>query len=52
MRDFADLSSYQVYACGAPVVVLSARRDFTERCGLPEDEFFADIFVSGADPSA
>ncbi|MBL3960950.1 CDP-6-deoxy-delta-3,4-glucoseen reductase [Burkholderia sp. KCJ3K979] len=48
MKDFADLSSYQVYACGAPVVVLSAKRDFTERCGLSEDEFFADIFVSGA----
>ncbi|MGF6872975.1 CDP-6-deoxy-delta-3,4-glucoseen reductase [Paraburkholderia sp. MM5477-R1] len=52
MEDCADLSSYQIYACGAPVVVLSAKRDFTERCGLPEDEFFADIFVSGAAPSA
>ncbi|WP_240655654.1 CDP-6-deoxy-delta-3,4-glucoseen reductase [Paraburkholderia phosphatilytica] len=52
MRDIADLSSYQVYACGAPVVVLSAKRDFTGRCSLPEDEFFADIFVSGASPSA
>ncbi|MEX3959394.1 CDP-6-deoxy-delta-3,4-glucoseen reductase [Trinickia sp. EG282A] len=52
MKDFADLSSYQVYACGAPVVVLSAKRDFTERCALPEHEFFADIFVSGAAPSA
>jgi CDP-4-dehydro-6-deoxyglucose reductase, E3 len=52
MEDFADLSSYQVYACGAPVVVLSAKRDFAERCGLPEDAFFADIFVSGAGPSA
>lgn len=52
MRDFADLSSYQVYACGAPVVVLSARRDFTERCGLPTHEFFSDVFVSGAASSA
>ncbi|WP_429491936.1 CDP-6-deoxy-delta-3,4-glucoseen reductase [Paraburkholderia sp. RAU6.4a] len=52
MEDFVDLSSHQVYACGAPVVVLSAKRDFTEQRGLPEAEFFADIFVSGAAPSA
>ncbi len=49
MRDFPDLSGHQVYACGAPVVVDSARRDFTGRCGLPEDEFYADAFTSAAD---
>ncbi len=41
--DFADLSGYEVYACGAPVMVASARRDFTAR-GLPEDAFFSDSF--------
>jgi CDP-4-dehydro-6-deoxyglucose reductase len=49
VQDFPDLSGHQVYACGAPVVVDSARADFTAKCGLPEDEFFADSFTSAAD---
>jgi len=49
MEDHPDLSAYQVYACGAPVVVESAQRDFVARCGLPDDEFFADAFTSAAD---
>jgi CDP-4-dehydro-6-deoxyglucose reductase len=52
MADFADLSGHQVYACGAPVMVDAARRDFTARCGLPEDEFYADAFTSAADKSS
>lgn len=49
MEDLPDLSGYQVYACGAPVMVDAARRDFTGLCGLPEDEFFADAFLTEAD---
>jgi CDP-4-dehydro-6-deoxyglucose reductase len=49
MADFADLSGHQVYACGAPVMVESAQRDFVDRCNLPADEFFADSFTSEAD---
>jgi CDP-4-dehydro-6-deoxyglucose reductase len=49
MADIGDLSGHQVYACGAPVMVDAARRDFTARCGLPEDEFYADAFTSAAD---
>ena len=49
MKDFPDLSGHQVYACGAPVVVESSRRDFTAHCRLPEDEFFADSFLTAAD---
>jgi CDP-4-dehydro-6-deoxyglucose reductase len=49
MQDFPDLSGHQVYACGAPIVVDSARVDFTGQCGLPEDQFFADAFTSEAD---
>jgi CDP-4-dehydro-6-deoxyglucose reductase, E3 len=49
MADLPDLSGYQVYACGAPVVVDSARTDYVERCGLPADEFYADAFTSEAD---
>ncbi len=49
MEDFPDLSQYQVYACGAPIVIQSARTDFVKECRLPEEEFFADSFTSEAD---
>lgn len=49
MADLPDLSGYQVYACGVPVMVRAAHQDFTARCGLPEDSFFSDAFVSKAD---
>lgn len=49
LDDFADLSAHQVYACGAPIVVDSARTAYTRQGGLPEDEFFADAFTSEAD---
>jgi len=49
MEDFPDLSGHQVYACGAPVMVDAAKRDFLAERGLPEDEFFADSFLTEAD---
>ena len=49
MADLPDLSQHEVYACGAPVMVDAAQRDFVLRCGLPEDAFFADSFTSEAD---
>ena len=49
MDDFADLSGHQVYACGAPIVVESARDAYSAHRGLPPDEFFADSFTSEAD---
>jgi CDP-4-dehydro-6-deoxyglucose reductase len=49
MADLPDLSGHQVYACGAPVMVESAQRDFSARCGLPPDEFYSDAFTSEAD---
>ena len=48
LADFPDLSAHQVYACGAPIVVDSARAAYT-LAGLPEDEFYADSFVTEAD---
>ncbi len=44
LDDHADLSGYQVYACGAPAMIDAARRDFCAR-GLPAEEFFADAFA-------
>jgi CDP-4-dehydro-6-deoxyglucose reductase len=49
MQDFPDLSGHQVYACGVPVMVDAARRDFIQQCKLPEEEFFADSFTTQAD---
>jgi CDP-4-dehydro-6-deoxyglucose reductase len=49
MEDMPDLSAHQVYACGAPVVVDSAQRDFVAECRLPPEEFYADSFTSEAD---
>lgn len=49
MQDLADLSGHQVYACGAPVMVEAARRDFVAHCGLQESEFFADSFLTQAE---
>ncbi len=49
MEDLPDLSEYQVYACGTPVMVNSAQKDFIEKNNLPEEEFFADAFTSEAD---
>ncbi len=48
MADFPDLSGYQVYACGAPAMIAAAKADFTSRCALPEEEFFADAFSFAA----
>ncbi len=48
VADFPDLSGFQVYACGSPLMIDAARRDFIEQCALPEEEFFADAFTFAA----
>jgi CDP-4-dehydro-6-deoxyglucose reductase len=45
MTDLSDLSAYEVYACGAPIVVESARQDFVGQCRLNPTNFYADAFV-------
>jgi CDP-4-dehydro-6-deoxyglucose reductase len=52
MQDFPDMSGMQVYACGAPIVVESARKDFSLNCRLPAEEFYADSFLTEADKAA
>jgi len=52
MADWPDLTGHQVYACGAPVMVESAQRDFVSRCNLPAEEFYADAFTSERDKHA
>lgn len=48
LADFPDLSGHEVYACGAPIVIESAQRDFIS-AGLPAEAFFADSFTSEQD---
>ncbi|MGH8805621.1 MAG: CDP-6-deoxy-delta-3,4-glucoseen reductase [Polaromonas sp.] len=49
LEDFPDLSAHQIYACGAPIVVESARADYSALAGLPAEEFYADPFTTEAD---
>lgn len=49
MADLPDLTNHEVYACGTPLMVDAARADFTQRCGLPPEAFYADAFTSEAD---
>ncbi len=44
LADFANLTGYQVYACGSPAMVDAARKACLGH-GLPEDEFFSDAFA-------
>jgi len=52
MEDHADLSGYQVYACGNPLMVEAARKDFIAQRGLPPEEFFCDAFTPASAPQA
>jgi CDP-4-dehydro-6-deoxyglucose reductase len=52
MADHPNMAGFQVYACGAPVMVNAARGDFSSHCHLPEEEFFADSFTNAADLAA
>ena len=45
LSDFQSLKGFEVYACGAPIVVDSARRDYVELRQLEATDFYADAFV-------
>jgi CDP-4-dehydro-6-deoxyglucose reductase len=49
LEDLPDLSAHQVYACGAPIVVESARAEYSALAQLPPQEFYADSFTTEAD---
>jgi len=52
LDDFDDLSGFQVYACGAPVMCEVAHKAFTTERKLPEDEFYSDAFTFSAEALA
>jgi CDP-4-dehydro-6-deoxyglucose reductase/3-phenylpropionate/trans-cinnamate dioxygenase ferredoxin reductase subunit len=47
-EDHDDLSAADVYACGNPLMVADAQRDFIGNHALPPAQFFADAFVESA----
>jgi CDP-4-dehydro-6-deoxyglucose reductase len=49
--DYPDLSGYEVYACGNPLMVDAARYTF-RRNGLPEERFFSDAFITRKEVAA
>jgi NAD(P)H-flavin reductase len=51
-EDFPDLSNHQVYACGNPVMIKSARGAFITSHRLPGKEFYADPFVASGNNHA
>ena len=51
IEDFSDLSGYQVYACGAPIMIEVGQKAFQQR-GLPEQEFYSDAFTYAAPATA
>ena len=50
LDDFADLSGFQVYACGAPGMTDVAKQTFVDERALPEDQFYCDAFTPSVDP--
>ncbi len=48
IADYPSLAGHQVYACGAPVMIDAARKDFLAQCALPEEEFYSDAFTFSA----
>ena len=43
LEDYDDLSSFEVYACGAPIMVNLAAESFVKK-GLPQSSFYSDAF--------
>jgi CDP-4-dehydro-6-deoxyglucose reductase, E3 len=50
LDDFADLSGYQVYACGGPLMIEAARASFIETRRLSPVDFLADSFTNAVEP--
>lgn len=45
LADIASLADYEVYACGAPAMINTARKDFVHLRELNPDDFYCDAFV-------
>ena len=45
LQDYADLSGYEVYACGSIDMIRGSKQAFTAQRGLPESAFYCDAFT-------
>ena len=45
LHDYADLSGYEVYACGSIDMIRTSKQAFTAQRGLPETAFYSDAFT-------
>ncbi|QMT32494.1 2Fe-2S iron-sulfur cluster-binding protein [Alysiella filiformis] len=45
LRDYADLSAHEVYACGSPAMVQSSKQALVQQAKLPEKAFYSDAFT-------
>ena len=45
LDDYEDLASYEVYACGSPLMVNAARGDFQKLRNLAIENFYSDAFA-------
>ena len=45
LQDYADLSGYEVYACGSMDMIRGSKQAFVEQRGLPETAFYSDAFT-------
>ena len=46
LQSFESLEDFDVYACGAPVMVQAVRTALQDLRGLPAGQFFSDSFVT------
>jgi CDP-4-dehydro-6-deoxyglucose reductase/3-phenylpropionate/trans-cinnamate dioxygenase ferredoxin reductase subunit len=46
LEDYPDMANVEVYACGNPLMIAAARKEFGEAAGLPQARFYADAFVA------
>ena len=49
LQDYADLSGYEVYACGSIDMIRASKAAFTAQRGLPESAFYCDAFTPYAE---
>ena len=51
LKEFQNVKDYDVYMCGAPVLIEAGKKEFMEH-GLPEDQMFSDSFEFNSQSSA
>jgi CDP-4-dehydro-6-deoxyglucose reductase/3-phenylpropionate/trans-cinnamate dioxygenase ferredoxin reductase subunit len=49
--DYPDMSNLEVYACGAPMMIDAASKDFCAESKLDRTAFYSDAFVPSGEPT-